>query len=212
MLKTGGTCFPILLFTLCTFACTSAGDSDRAGVHFGASLSPGLSYALVMASIPESHNEFTSTIGNLGTGIQLSFSKYGKNISSIKSDFSWFYPTAWFLGYISAGYSFVHYTKPAAPSPAFGFEIGSGYRINGFNEHSVFPAMHIGVKTGYELKKHITCWIAYLLGFEYYKYSINKTFIYYYDLANVVQSSGTVNVNEYVLANRFQIILSYLIY
>jgi hypothetical protein len=208
MLRTGWTYFPILLFTLCTFA----GDSDRAGVHFGASISPGLSYALVMASMPESHNEFTSTLGTLGTGIQLAFSKYGKNINSIKADFSWCYPTAWFLGYVSAGYSFFRYVNAIAPSPAFGVEINSSYRINGFNEHSFIPATQIGVKTGYEIKKHITCWIGYLLGFEYYRYSINKTYIYYYDLANIVQFSGTVKVNEVVLANRFQIILSYSFY
>jgi hypothetical protein len=206
MLSFGRMSLPIILFMLCAFA----GDSERAGAHFGVSISPGLSYSLVTASIEGSSNTFTSTSGTLGAGAELDFSKYGKSVHSVHADLSLSYPTSWFVGYVSGGYCFVHYGKSAAPSPALGVEINSSYRINGFNESSLIPGTQIGIKAGYEMRKHLVWWIGYLFCIEEYKYLFNETTIDPSDHSNTVTFQGTVSAHELVESNRFQTSLSYL--
>jgi hypothetical protein len=208
MMKLNLTAFSIIfmIFSLCSQ------ENDRAGVLFGASVSPEFSYSLVSTSIEGSSGTYTNTIGALATDLQLGFSRTGKNIHSIHETFSWYFPTGRFLGALASGYSFVHYSTPVAPSLALGFEINEYFRLNGTNDPPLFPGVQLVFKTGYEFKKHLTCWIGYLLGFENYQYSFNKTTIYPGDQSNTIVELGKVKVNELVLSNRLQISLGYLFY
>lgn len=208
MLTFGRISLPMILLVLS--AC--AGDSERAGVHFGASVAPGLSYSAVTASIEGSSNKFTTTSGTLDGGAELAFSKSGKSMHSVHADFSWSYPSKWFLGYVSGGYCFVYYGKNVAPSPALGIEMNSSYRMNGFNERSFIPGTQIGIKAGYEMRNHVACWLGYLLCIEEYKYLFNETTLDPSDNSNTLTFSGAVSAKEFVVANRLQLSLSYLFY
>jgi hypothetical protein len=208
MLKLKSFSLPILLL----FLNLCAEENDRAGVYFGASFSPGFSYSVVSTSIEGSSGSFTKMLGSIETGVQLCISKNGYNIHSILGTFSGYYPIGRFLGSITSGYSFTHYVKAAAPSMAFGFEVANYFRMNGFNELPIIPPVQLGFKTGYEIKKHVTCWIGYHIGFENYNYSINKTTIESLYLSNTIRELGKVNVHEFILANELQISLSYLFY
>jgi hypothetical protein len=202
------------IFFLMFFLITVAGAEEygREGVVFGISASPEISVQQVYSKIPDSRNSFTKTLGALATDLQLGLSKNGKNIHSIHASYSWYFPTERFLGAISSGYSFIHYTRPSAPSPEIGFETNGYFRLNGINKPSIVPGIQIGIKAGYEIKKHVTCLIGYLLGFENYKYSFDRTSINPNDLSNTIQYSGKSYAYETIVASRFQISLSYLYY
>jgi hypothetical protein len=196
-------------------------ENDRAGVYFGTSICPGFSYSLVSPSLVSMNYgdtptttgaSFTKLSGMIGAGLQLGISKNGYNIHSIQAAFSGYFPTGKFLGAITSGYSFAHYLKTCAPSMALGFEVDNYFRINGFNETPVIPPVQIGFKAGYEIRRHLTCWIGYLLSFEQYDYIFKKTAIDRMDGSNTIRALGEFNVHEFIFANRFQISLSYLFY
>jgi hypothetical protein len=189
-----------------------AEENDRAGVLFGVSLLPEMSYSVVSTSIEGSKGTFAKMFVALGADMQLGISKNGSNIHLIHIAFSRDFPSEIFMRSITSGYSFVHYAKSSVPSPGIGFEINNYFRLNGFNETPLFPAVQLGLKAGYEIKKHITCWIGYMLGFEQYQYTLDKTTIDRNDLSNTIRELGQVRVNEFILANRLQLSLSYLIY
>jgi hypothetical protein len=199
---------PVLFFLLNVFA----QESDRAGVHFGATVSPEFSYSLVTTAIEGSNASFTKTLGGLQTGAQLCISRKGNTIHAAQAAFSWTFPTGRFLGAISSGYSFVHYFSPSAPSLAFGWELNDHFRLNGQNANYLVPGIQGGVKSGYEVKKRFTIWLGYLFGIDYYRYTFEKTTIDRNDLSNTIRDLGMVSVHEFVYANRLQISLSYLIY
>jgi hypothetical protein len=187
-----------------------AGNADREGVHFGTSFSPGIAYSLVFTSINDSREMFPSTLGSLGAGLQLAFSKNGKNIHSAHAAFCWNYPSSWFLGDIYAGYSFVHYLQGRFPSLACGLEANAGLHLNKFDARSYVPELQLGVRAGYDLTKHITCWIGYLPGLEYRRYAVDGTYVSFYDLTDLELYSGTYYVKEYIFSNRIQLSLTYL--
>jgi hypothetical protein len=203
-----GKSLPILLLIAGAFA----QESGRAGIHFGAGVSPELSCQLVSTYTEGSHATFLKTLGALGTDLQLAFSKSGKNIHSMHAAIAWDFPTERFLGSIVSGYSFGHYFDSDAPSPAFGFETNTHFRLNEMNENRYIPGTQFGIKFGYETRRHVTCWLGYVISFEIYSYSYDKIWIETADLSNTIREIGKVTANEFVIANRFQILLQYLFY
>jgi hypothetical protein len=206
--------YVILLIMFILISGVFAQENDRrSGIFFGTSVSPELSYQMAYTSIEGSGDWFAKPLGGLQVSPQIDFSRNGKNFHAIQAAFSWNFPTARFLGSVSSGYSFVHYFSQGTPSLALGYEIDYSLRLNGPNDNWLFPpGTQVGLKTGYEMGRHVTCWIGYLLSFECYTYSFDKSTIDANDLSNTIRALGTVNAHELVFANRFQISFGYLFY
>jgi hypothetical protein len=199
-----------LLITASFVFSVCAQENERQGVHFRTEIKPELSYQLISTHIDDGYGSYTKTLGALGADIQLALSKSGENIHSLDLNLSWDFPTAGFLGALSSGYSFEHYFALSAPSFALGYEINYSFRLNGRNDNVLFPGTQFGLKFGYEAQKRITFWLTYLVCVEDYTYHINRIAIDPNDLSNTVRELGRDDINEFVVANRFQIGVDYL--